>query len=106
MKKKDLQRIMNLAWQFVKMNGFTLSDALKRAWLNFKLRTRMAKGIVKFYFEKIDGTLREAYGTLAENLIPETQGSNRKPNPTVQSYYDSEKADWRCFKLANLVRIA
>ena len=97
---------MNLAWQFVKMNGFTLSDALKRAWLNFKLRTRMAKGIVKFYFEKIDGTLREAYGTLAENLIPETQGSNRKPNPTVQSYYDSEKADWRCFKLANLVRIA
>ena len=106
MKKKDLQRIMNLAWQFVKMNGFTLSDALKRAWLNFKLRTRMAKGIVKFYFEKIDGTLREAYGPLAENLIPETQGSNRKPNPTVQSYYDSEKADWRCFKLANLVRIA
>ena len=97
---------MNLAWQFVKKNGYTLSEALKTAWLNFKLKARMAKGIVKFYFQKVSGELREAYGTLAQNLIPETAGCDRRSNPTIQTYYDSERGDWRCFKVANLVRIA
>jgi hypothetical protein len=106
MKKQALRDIMNLAWRFVKCNGYTLSEALKTAWLNFKLKVRMAKGIVKFYFQKVNGDLREAYGTLAENLIPATQDTGRKPNPTVQTFFDTEIGEWRCFKLANLTRIA
>ena len=68
----------------------------------FKLKSKMKKGIVKFYFKKVDGTIREAYGTLKESLLPETTGSNRKPNPTAQTYFDTEKQEWRCFKVANL----
>lgn len=97
---------MNLAWAFVRRNGYTLSVALKTAWLNFKLMARMAKGIAKFYYQKVNGEIREAFGTLAQNLIPETAGCDRRSNPMIRTYYDTEKADWRCFKVANLVRIA
>lgn len=105
--RKNLMReIMNLAWQFVKRNGFNLSQALKAAWLNVKLRNALKKGIVKFYFTKVDGSLREAYGTLKETLLPSVKGSGRRPSDTVQVYYDTEKEEYRCFKKANLIKIA
>ena len=104
--KNQLSEIMRLAWQFVRRNGYTMTEALKCAWANYKLRVAMSSRIVKFYFQKIDGSTREAWGTLASNIVPPTQGTDRKPNDTVQVYYDTEKADWRCFKRANLLRIA
>lgn len=106
MKREDLQRIMQMAWQFVKRNGFTMAEALKQAWLNFKLKIRLAKGIVKFYFQKVDGSIREAWGTLAEGLVPGTKNTGRKMPDTCQTYFDSEVRDWRCYKIANLIKIA
>lgn len=107
MKKSDLRAIMQMAWQFVKRNGFTMSEALRAAWLNFKLKVRMAVAIVKFYFQKVDGSIREAYGTLNPAIMPVTSGSdNRRKNDTVQTYFDTERAEFRCFKKANLLRIA
>lgn len=106
MKREHLQKIMRQAWQMVKKNGFSMADALRTAWLNFKLRAKMMADIVKFYFTKVDGTIREAYGTLKADLMPEMKGTDRKPNATVQTYYDTEKGEYRCFKVANLVRIA
>jgi hypothetical protein len=67
----------------------------------------MAVRIVKFYFQKIDGSIREAYGTLNANIVPATSGNdNRRKNQTVQTYFDTEKSEFRCFKKANLIRIA
>lgn len=98
---------MQMAWQFVKRNGFTMSEALHAAWLNFKLKVRMAVAIVKFYFQKVDGSIREAYGTLNASMMPEIGGEDtRKKNDTIQTYYDTEVQAWRCFKRANLLRIA
>lgn len=105
MKRNVLHDIMSLAWQFVKRNGFTMSEALKLAWANIKLKAAMKQRIVKFYFQKVDGSIREAYGTLKENLIPATSGDNRKRNDTVQVYFDTEKQEYRCFKKANLISI-
>lgn len=31
-RKNQLKKVMQLAWQFVKKNGYTLSEALKVAW--------------------------------------------------------------------------
>lgn len=104
--KKMMHEIMTLAWTFVKHNGFTMSEALQMAWRNYKLRSAMVSRIVKFYFQKVDGSVREAYGTLKADLLPATGESGRKPNPTVQVYFDSEKQEWRCFKKANLLSIA
>lgn len=105
MKKNILHDIMILAWQFVKRNGYSMSEALKTAWANIKLRNAMKQRIVKFYFKKVDGSIREAYGTLKENLIPATCGENRKKNDTVQVYFDTERQEYRCFKKANLITL-
>lgn len=103
--KSTMREVMQVAWQFVRRYGFTMSDALKTAWRNIKLRAAMRKGIVKFYYQKVDGTLREAYGTLKESLVPALSGNDsRKKSDTVQTYYDTEKESWRCFKRQNLVR--
>lgn len=104
--KNTLREVMTLAWQFVRKNGYTMSEALKTAWANIKLRSALSKRIVKFYFLKVDGTLREAYGTLMSDRIPATSGDNRKRNDTVQVYFDTEKEEYRCFKKANLIKIA
>lgn len=106
MKREHLQKIMRQAWQMVKRNGLTMAEALRVAWLNFKLRIMMMAGIVKFYFTKVDGTLREAYGTLKTELLPTSKNTERKTNPTIQTYYDTEQNAFRCFKVANLIRIA
>lgn len=106
MKRSTLHEIMTLAWQFVKRNGFTMSEALKAAWANIKLKAAMKNRIVKFYFQKVDGSIREAYGTLKDNLIPAIAGTdNRKRNDTVQVFFDTEKQEWRCYKKANLISI-
>lgn len=97
---------MQAAWGFARINGMSMAEALKCAWCNYKVRVAMKSRIVKFYFLKVDGTTREAYGTLKSDIVPETQESGRKPNPSVQVYYDTEKASWRCFKRANLLRMA
>jgi len=105
--KETMKEIMSLAWQLVKRNGYTMSEALKVAWANVKLRIAMKQKIVRFYFRKIDGSVREAWGTLSESIVPAINGgSGRKQNDTIQTYFDTEKMDWRCYKKANLLSIA
>lgn len=104
--KNKMREVMNLAWQMVKKNGYSMSEALKTAWMNIKLKAQMKERIVKFYFQKVDGSIREAYGTLKESLLPPTNGADsRKRSETVQVYFDTEKSEYRCFKVANLIKI-
>lgn len=64
---------------------------------------QMKNRIVEFYFMKKDGTVRQAFGTLQDNiilpLIKDT--SNRQPNPDLVTYYDMEKQQFRSFKKVN-----
>ena len=99
----DRRSVFTLAWQFVKTCGMNLSEALRLAWRNIKLRKAMHERIIKFTFLKIDGSVRQAFGTLSENIVPATAGTDRRRNDTVQVYYDTEKQAWRCFKKANLL---
>ena len=97
---------MCLAWQMVKRNGYLMSEALKTAWMNIKLKAAMKERIVKFYFQKVDGSIRETYGTLKESLLPDSKGTDsRKKSDTVQTYFDTEREEYRCYKVANLVKI-
>jgi len=105
--REILSGIMRLAWQFVKRNGLSMSEALKVAWRNAKLKIAMRLRIVKFYFQKVDGTMREAFGTLSAKFIPTVAGSDdRKKNDTVMVYFDAERQEWRSFKKANLILIS
>lgn len=104
-KRNQLSEIMNLAWQMVKRNGYTMSEALKCAWTNIKLRALLQKKVVEFYFKKTNGTLRQAFGTLMSDRIPETKGT-KKTADNCQVYFDTEKQEYRCFKKCNLIKIA
>lgn len=98
---------MKLAWQFVKVNGLSMSEAMKKAWLNIKLKAKMVKSSVRFTFKKKDGSIREAVGTLCWNNIPQfISGGNRKANDNTQVYYDTEKSSFRSFIKANLMSVA
>ena len=103
--KNQLRDIMLQAWSFVKRNGFSMAEAMKVAWLNYKVRKAMDTQIVKFYFIKISGEIREAYGTLRSDLVTPTGDDHRKKNDSIQPYYDTEKSAWRCYKKANLLRM-
>ena len=102
-RRSSLSEVFTLAWQFVRRNGFGMSEALKKAWSNIRLKKEMAKRVVKFYFQKVDGSIREAYGTLNPSVLPQSNGSGRRPNDTLQVYYDTEKQEFRSFKKANLI---
>lgn len=97
-----LSEVMSKAWYLFRTYGTTFSDALKRAWAWFKLRAQMQTGVVEFWFTKTDGTQRQAFGTLRSDLIGEVKGGERKHYEHLQTYWDTEKQDFRCFKLINL----
>lgn len=104
MKAIDLKGIMSSAWQFFKVTRQSFSECLKLAWANYKLKKAMAKGIVRFHFQKVDGSIREAWGTLCEKYLPEMKGNdNRKKNEFTQVYFDTERGEYRCFKKLNLI---
>ena len=104
-KRNLLKEVMSLAWSFVRKNGYSMSEALKCAWTNIKLRALLHKKVVEFYFKTPEGTLRQAFGTLMSNRIPETKGT-KKTADNCQVYFDTEKNEYRCFKKCNLIKIA
>ncbi|MEE3723974.1 SH3 beta-barrel fold-containing protein [Riemerella anatipestifer] len=99
-----LKQIMQLAWQFFKQTGLKFSECLKKAWANYKLKKRMRQGIVRFYFQKVDGTIREAWGTLKADLLPETKGRKRNSD-NLFIYFDTIANGWRSFYKFNLLNI-
>lgn len=99
--KSQMKEVMQMAWSFVRKNGYSMSEALKCAWANLKLKAALKVKIVEFYFKKTDGTLRQAFGTLMSDRVPETKGT-KKTADNCQVYFDTEKEEWRCFKKCNL----
>lgn len=104
--KNRMRDLMKQAWMLVKVYGFSMAEAMKQAWLVLKLKAALKKGVVKFYYQKLDGTVRTAWGTLKDGLIPEAKGTERKKNESLVVYYDNEKAAYRSLKVANLLKIA
>lgn len=104
--KNQMSELMKQAWMLVKVYGFSMAEAMKQAWQVLKLKSALKRGVVKFYYEKLDGTIRSAWGTLKDDLIPETKGTERKKNESLITYYDNEKASFRSFKVANFIKIA
>ena len=92
--RSQISEVMCLAWQMVKRNGYTMSEALKTAWTNIKLRVAMKERIVKFYFQKVDGSIREAYGTLKDSLLPKVQTTVKRVTPyKLTSIQNEESSD-------------
>lgn len=72
---------------------------------NFK--ACLATSVVKFKYSKKDGSIREAVGTLSEDIITGSGGSMPKgtgetPVNTVP-YWDLDKNGWRCCIIDNII---
>lgn len=63
----------------------------------------MKSRIVEFYFIKKDGTVRQAFGTLQDDIILPLikDNSNREPNPELVTYFDTVKKQFRSFRKEN-----
>lgn len=107
-RKNQLSKLMQDAWLLVKNYGLTMKEAMVKAWAILKLKKQMLKGIVKFFYTKVDGSTRMAWGTLKADLLPEQEEGRqqRKSNNSVLCYYDTDKQAFRCFKLVNLIGVA
>lgn len=63
----------------------------------------LAKGTVKVTFVKLNGEEREMLATLMADVLPETKGTGRAPNPDVVTVFDIEKSEWRAFRVDSVI---
>lgn len=101
--REFLSNLLKQAWAWVKEKGMSMSEAMKLAWANAKLKVAMRKGAVVFKFVKVDGSIRDAIGTLAESVVPQIGTSGRRKNNDVTVYFDLTRQAWRSFRKENLI---
>ena len=86
-------------------------EACRKAHLAKRIVELMGQGVVAFQYRKLDGTLRQARGTLCRDCSPEydealrriaernaenEKGAQENPLDTV-TYWDMDKRGWRTF---------
>ena len=105
--KNQMREVMNDAWRMFRITGESFSECLKRSWLLLKLKMQMKKRTVQFFYQKVNGEIRQAFCTLEESVIcGNMKGTGRKPNENLFTYFDKEKNEFRSFKKFNIIRIA
>lgn len=97
------ERVLNDAKRINEITGRPMSECENQAQQIADCVAAMKSRIVEFYFVKKDGTVRQAFGTLQDDiilpLIKDT--SNREPNPELVTYYDCVKKSFRSFRKEN-----
>lgn len=63
--------------------------------------------LVEVTFTKVDGSVRVMPCTLSPDLVPKvkvTEGKRTKaPNPNTMSVFCTDKAEWRSFRVDNVI---
>lgn len=103
MKTTFRQQIFKQAKEIQKATGKTFAVALAKAWQLHRFEEMLRRGTVVFSFERADGTVRKARGTL-RNTEGFVKGTG-KPNYKTVRYFDVDKQAFRSFKVENLIAI-
>lgn len=103
-----MREVMKNAWRFFRVTGESFAECLKRAWAIYKLSKEMKSRTVQFFYQKVSGEVRQAFGTMRDDVIADKikGGDMRKKNDDLFTYYDTEKDSFRSFKKFNLIKIA
>lgn len=100
--------VISKAVQFVNNFNMDINDAVRKGIMLEQLRNRMVNGeLVKFKYMKVDGSIRNAIGTLHADVVAantKANGSYRKPQGTF-CYIDLENFGWRSFREERLIEI-
>ena len=106
--------------QVVAMNGMTAHRAnviarrtgseamgIIKAQMIDHLKAKLQSGVAHFIYMKKDGSLREAWGTTASNLMKATQNGRGFSGDQVNTvkYYDVMVGGYRSLRFENLVQV-
>ena len=71
------------------------------------LKAKLQSGVAHFIYIKKDGSLREAWGTTASNLMKATQNGRGLSGDQVNTvkYYDVMVGGYRSLRFENLVQV-
>ena len=119
MKKRKTNSALMKRWVFdhanAMMEEFNMkrSDAFMQAYLVRDLLDALGQGIAVFEYEKKDGSLRKAKGTLCKGVSDgydayeyKTDSLDNDKYPKLDiSYWDLDKEAFRTFSVANVKRI-
>lgn len=96
-------QVFKRAYELAKSTGKYFSVCLAKAWALYRLIKAMKNGVIMFAYEKADGSLRKAKGTLkdVQHLI---KGTGKESFKTV-NYYDVEAMSFRSFRIENFITI-
>lgn len=96
-------KVFRQAYEMMKATGKAFAVCLSKSWAIYRLCKRMKNEVVSFAYEKADGSLRKAKGTLqdVQNLVKGTGTPNYK---TVR-YFDVDANGFRSFKAENLITV-
>ena len=98
-----MSKISTDAKRINQITGRPMSECEQQAAQIAECVKQMKSRIVEFYFIKKDGTTRQAFGTLQDEviipLIKDT--SNREPRPDVVTYFDTVAQQFRSFRKEN-----
>ena len=102
MENKAAQRAMFIANQ----SGSVEMGVIKSLQVSLLLE-KLHNGIAHFEFiKKSTGELREAWGTLANDLVSaKVKGCQRRNNPNCICYFDVERGEFRSLLASNLVKV-
>lgn len=101
--KNFRSKVFKQAYEMVASTGKSFAVCLAKAWAIYRISKRMRDEIVTFAYEKADGTLRKAKGTLKDiqNFIKGTG----KENDKAMRYFDVEANGFRSFRVENLITV-
>lgn len=89
------------------MMDWPINETFNLMVLIEELKKRMKDDVVHFTFKKKDGSIRQAYGTRANDVLIQRDsipGDNGHSRGTF-AYFDIERQAWRCFKVETLMDI-
>ena len=101
MKPNFRSKVFGWAYEIAHATGKQFAVCLAKAWALYRLKKAMKQGVVSFAYEKADGTLRKAKGTL--NVLREITRKPGTPKTGSFPYFDTEACAFRSFKIENLV---
>jgi hypothetical protein len=92
------------AYEIMRESGESFGRSLASAWKLYDLTKKLKQHLVKFAYQKKDGSIREAIGTL--NFENKDFANVRDISNKVINYFDVEADGFRCFKVANFIGLA
>lgn len=97
------EQVINDAQRIREITGRPMADCEYQAMQIAECVKAMKSRIVEFYFIKKDGTTRQAFGTLQDDIILPliNDSSNREPRPDLVTYYDTVAQSFRSFRKEN-----